>query len=82
MYYVIMNDFHTDKLLSPREACELIPGVGYQAFLNWLRNDKIPHITLPNGRKLVRLSDIEALLQPPPGNDSVSAGISNELPLF
>lgn len=57
-----MKTIFSNEYLTPREACELLPGVSYQSFLRWLREGKVPYALLPNGRKLVRRFDVEALL--------------------
>lgn len=71
-----------NELLTAKEAAELIPHTSHQTVLLWARKGDIPSIVLPSGRRLFRRKDIEALLRPPELDNSVSAGISNELPLF
>lgn len=52
------------ELISPHAAAELLPNTSYQAVLRWIRDGKLPAVTLPSGRRFLRRSDIEALLVP------------------
>lgn len=70
MKHAVINQ--AAELLSPREACALLPGVGYQALLRWARQGDVAHVRLPNGRIYFRRADIEVLLTP------VGCGVSAE----
>lgn len=59
-----MNEPGFGDVLTPSEAASLLPNTSVDSIRRWIRSGTLRARRLPNGRYLVRRSDVEALLAP------------------
>ena len=56
-----MSIENPEKLLKPREFCEIV-GISYQTFKKWVRNGRVRVVRLSSGRLRVPYSEVERIL--------------------
>ena len=59
-----MHDRGEERYLTPSEAASLLPNTSVDSIRRWIRRGTLMARRLPNGRYLVRRSDVETLLAP------------------
>jgi predicted site-specific integrase-resolvase len=53
-----------DAWLTAAEAAPLIPTASVRMVQRWMKDGRLPSVLLPNGRRVTRREDVEALLSP------------------
>lgn len=76
VYNVYMSETNVsagEQLLSARQVSELFPGIGTPATIRrWAKQDKIPYVQLPSGKRLFRRADFEQMMaQAPDGAEGI-----------
>lgn len=59
-----MNDHELRADLTPAQVAALLPNTSVDSVRRWIRSGTLPARSLPNGRYLVRRSDVDGLLRP------------------
>lgn len=66
--------------LTPAQAAALLPNTSVDSVRRWIRSGALPARTLPNGRYLVKRSDVEGLLKPVSAVNNEGVGGDRPLP--